>query len=285
MAETSIDIICDDGFVLKGSLFLPASETSQSKVLVINSATAVGQGLYRNYARFMADHGFPVITYDYRGIALSRPKKLRGFEASFTLWGEKDVSAVLDYVQNKFPDKSILVLGHSIGGTLMGMTPKNEMVSALLTIGAQTAYYKDWGKGKNKLYVLWHGVFPVVTQLFGYFPGKRLKLLEDIPKGVVQQWHMRKRHPNMIYQLNEAGISVYYNRFEGKLLTYHIQDDPIGTATALKRIHDEFVNADTSWKPLSPQDIGVSEIGHFGFFKRKFRDTLWKESLAWFENA
>lgn len=273
-----------DGFVLRARLFSP-EKNEKGKVLIINSATAVGQGLYENYVLFMAENGFHVLTYDYRGIAESRPKNLRGFYTSFTDWGEKDVNAVLEYVTTSFPSFSIFVLGHSIGGSLIGMTSKAYLIDKAITIGAQTAYYKDWGKGRLKLYFLWHFLFPTITNMIGYFPGKKLGLLEDVPKGVVQQWHARRRDPSMIKQLESNGIEVYFDQFNGRLLTLAISDDPIGTEPALKRIHDLFENAETNWETIRPADVGVIEIGHFGFFRRKFKATLWKKTLVWFKEA
>jgi predicted alpha/beta hydrolase len=31
----------------------------------------------------------------------------------------------------------------------------------------------------------------------------------------------------------------------------------------------------------SPEDIAVRAIGHFGFFKKRYKSTLWRESLDW----
>ncbi|PRX53766.1 alpha/beta fold hydrolase [Flagellimonas meridianipacifica] len=277
------EIQCEDGFVLKARLFSPEKD-KKGKILIINSATAVGQNLYANYAQFMAENGFHVLTYDYRGIAESRPKKLRGFYTSFTDWGEKDVSSVLVYAKENFPNFPINILGHSIGGTLIGMTPRSDLIDKAMTIGAQTAFYKDWGKGRLKLYFLWHLVFPLVTDLVGYFPGKKLGLLEDVPKGVVQQWHARRKNPSMIKQLESKGINTYFAKYKRDLLTLAISDDPIGTEPALKRIHVLFENAHRTWETVRPIDINEKEIGHFGFFRRKFKETLWTKTLIWFEN-
>jgi predicted alpha/beta hydrolase len=32
-------------------------------------------------------------------------------------------------------------------------------------------------------------------------------------------------------------------------------------------------------KRLSPKDIGVKHIGHFGFFRHRFADSLWQQHL------
>ncbi|SNZ01651.1 alpha/beta fold hydrolase [Flagellimonas pacifica] len=285
MTGKEIGVKCLDNFILSAIIYTPNEVNAKKKFLIINSATAVAQRLYRNYALFMAEKGFHVLTYDYRGIAASRPSKLRGFQASFTEWGEKDVSSVLHYVKLNYPDFSIGVLGHSIGGTLIGMTPYADHIATVINIGAQTAYYKDWKKDKLKLYFMWHLFFPAITRLVGYFPGKKLRLLEDIPKGVVEQWHARRKKPDMVKQYTGSGIDLYYSQFMGKLLTLAIADDPIGTKPALLRIHNLFQNADRTFETVHPKDIGANKIGHFGFFSRKFRDTLWEQTFQWFDEV
>ncbi len=49
--------------------------------VIINPATGVAARYYHYYARFLAEHGFDVLTYDYRGIGLSRPERLRAAAA------------------------------------------------------------------------------------------------------------------------------------------------------------------------------------------------------------
>jgi len=273
-----------DGYKIASKIYTPSLHNKR-KVLIINSATGVDKKLYHHYANFMATNGYTVVVYDYRGIAQSRPKKLRGFKTSFIDWGQKDFSGVLDFVKQKFPDYKIIVLGHSIGGTIIGMTKINTDISGIINIGAQTAYYKDWAKNKKiKIYILWHVFLPTITRLFGYFPGKKLGMLEDIPMGVIQQWHNRRKQENMKEQIENNGVAFYYSEFTGKLLTLGIEDDPIGTEIAIKRIHDLFVNSEKDMEIIRLNQLPTKQIGHFGFFSRKFKNNLWLKTLRWFDN-
>ncbi len=284
--ETSkmILIPIKDGYKLAGKLYTP-SDNNKNKVLIINSATGVNKKLYHHYANFMVTNGYSVVIYDYRGVADSRPKKLRGFKASFIDWGQKDFSGILDFVKQEFPDQKIVILGHSIGGTIIGMTQKIHEISGIINIGAQTAYYKDWPRNKRtKIYLLWHIFLPVMTRLFGYFPGKKLRMLEDIPKGVIEQWHNRRKQVNMMKQMEDNGVTFYYKEYTKKLLTLGIEDDPIGTEIAIKRIHDLFINSEKDLEIIRLNQVPTKQIGHFGFFSRKFKDNLWLKTLTWFDH-
>ena len=280
-----VNIKCDDDYVLKGDEIVLEGNNEPKGILIINSATGVSRKLYLNYALYMAEKGFVVFLYDYRGIGGSRPASLKGFEATFYCWGAKDLTAVLRYAMKKYRNCKLHVLGHSIGGTIVGMSNYCDSIFAMIHLGAQTAYHKDWKKDRFKLYFLWHVFFPFMTSIFGYFPGRILGLLEDLPKGVVQQWNLRRKHPEMVDQLKQEGRQVFYSKFSGRLLTLQISDDPIGTAVAVRRVHTLFINAKKNVKRINPGDIGHHKIGHFGFFSRKFKDTLWKDTADWFLTA
>ena len=282
-ARVSFKIHTDDGLALDACHYPAAEAANQNKNLIINSATAVDKKLYHHYAVYMAAQGYQTIIYDYRGIAVSRPKKLRGFEASFIDWGRHDFAAVLQHMQKQWPDNKNLVLGHSIGGTLIGMYGACQSIDGIITVGAQTAYYKDWAPSqRRKLYFLWHGFFPLITALVGYFPGKKLRMLEDVPKGVIRQWHARRKSPNFKQQLNDSGIELFYDRYSGPLLTLGVEDDPIGTEAAIHRLHVLFTQAEKKLQMINLDDAQTDAIGHFGFFSRKFEKTLWLKTLDWF---
>ncbi len=277
-----VEILCSDGFIIKGSIFTPNQGAELGKLVVINSATGVSKDFYANYATFLSTMGFLALTYDYRGVAASRPLRLKGFDASFTSWGQLDFEAVLNFANANYPNYKILVFGHSIGGTLIGFASNYELISGIVNIGAQTAYYKDWEKEGLKRYALWHILFPVITSIFGYFPGKTFNLLEDLPKGVIRQWNARKRTPDFIDQLNQNNIKSYYKDYKKQLLTLLIADDVIGTEKAIARVHNLFINAKKSLLLIKPADLDVAKIGHFGFFSRKFKTSLWQQSIGWF---
>ena len=268
-----------DGFLLSSNLYL--AELEKGKVVIINSATGVSKTLYHHYALFLQQQGYSVITYDYRGIAASRPEKLRGFKASFNDWGQLDFHGVVDYVTETFPHHKIIVLGHSIGGTLVGISENIQRLSGVLTIGAQPAFYKDWKPFTQqiKLYFLWHLLFPFLNEVVGYMPGKSLKLIEDIPYQAMKDWNQRRKSPNISQQFKAAGCDLFFDSYKEKLLTIGIADDPIGTTDGIRRIHDLFQSAEKEWLILNDE----REIGHFGFFSRKFEKTLWIKTLEWVE--
>ena len=263
-------------------------------VVIINCATAVLCRYYQRFAKYLHEQGFQVVIYDYRGIGLSRPPSMARLKAGWLEWGELDFEAVLNHVIDSFDGSPIYVVGHSVGGLLLGMAPSNHRIERVLTVGAQHAYWPDYLSGHRiKMLLQWHGLMPLVTRLMGYFPGKRLGWLEDVPAGVVRDWvatHDRfvdtYRHGKGSATLDEAALANLQSRYAAlscPMLAMSFTDDPYGTEPAIARLLSNYTGCDRTHLRLAPEEIGVAHIGHFAYFHSQFRDTLWPLAVQWFQ--
>jgi predicted alpha/beta hydrolase len=99
---TTFQIKTSDQVKIVVNHFVPAS--SNGRVVLINPATGIKQTFYFNYAEYLSELGYDVITYDFRGIGKSKTGSLRGFKASMVDWVAKDFSAVTQYILNHFSD-------------------------------------------------------------------------------------------------------------------------------------------------------------------------------------
>jgi predicted alpha/beta hydrolase len=93
----TISFVAADGYSLTGHLYLPPPGSTAGPVTIIGSATGVPQRFYGRFATYLAEHGRPTLTFDYRGIGLSAPEKLRGFPARFRDWGILDIPAAIAF--------------------------------------------------------------------------------------------------------------------------------------------------------------------------------------------
>src|SRR5438477_6895561 len=125
-ASTARDVAFDaeDGFRLAGTLFAPAGRAAgaaRGQAVVVNSAMGVPRRYYAPFARFLAASGFHVLTYDYRGIGESRRGPVGEVRARLSDWGEKDFVAALDWASREVGGTRALVVGHSVGGQIVGL--------------------------------------------------------------------------------------------------------------------------------------------------------------------
>jgi len=140
------------------------------------------------------------------------------------------------------------------------------------------------------MYILWHALMPSLTRVVGYFPGRRLHLLEDLPAGVALEWANRRR-PDFWWNkktMDGAADTTWkentLDRFQAiraPTLALRFTDDAFATEAATVRILSLYQNCPATQMVLGPSDAGGQKIGHFGFFRSRFRDTLWPRVLEW----
>jgi len=283
MEINHIKIPATDGFELASTVYQPDPADANHKVVLIAPAMAVKRSYYDKYARFLTAEGFAVVTFDCRGIGDSRPPSLKGFEATLRDWGEKDMVGLIEWITARYPSAKLLVVSHSVGGQLMGLVRNNHKVTALLAIAAQSGYWRLWDPPGRRYFmcVFWYVILPVLTSLFSYFPGRRIEMGEDVPAGVALQWATWGRNPNYIIDQHGQPIREHFRTFSVPLLAYSIEDDTDAPRRTVEGLLGVYSQAAIRHRHLSPEDLSVAAIGHFGFFREPFRSSLWTDTVHW----
>lgn len=266
-----------DGYVLSSRFFAPEGEARAAALIV--PAMGCSQGYYEALARWLAEQGYLAATFDYRGVGLSRNGSLRGFEADIFDWA-RDCGAVLAEVTRRAAGKPVYWVGHSLGGQIVPFVPGSERVAKVVTVATGSGYWRENSPPlRRKVWWLWFVVAPLALRLFGYYPGKRLRKVGDLPKGVMTQW--RRWCLNREYAVGAEGEAVRekYAAVRTPIVSLSFVDDELMSARNIESLHGFYVNAPRTMKRIAPEDIGVRRIGHFGFFRSRFRDSLWSGHL------
>ena len=153
-----------------------------------------------------------------------------------------------------------------------------------VAVGAQYAYWPDYGPDKALMWLRWHLLMPALTALLGYFPARRLGWHEDLPAGAAYEWAFRPATLEAAYRhLRRHGDDplAHFAAMRGDLLAVSLSDDPFGTPAAIERLLGYYLNSRRHHLPLNPADVGVPGIGHFAWFHERFREKLWSLSLIW----
>lgn len=269
-----IDILTEDHYSLAAHLFEP--QISNQKVLLINSATGVKQQIYFSVAQFFADHGFTVITYDYRGIGLSKPHKMRGFEASMRVWGTTDYKALTDYIKSNFEDYKKYCLGHSVGALILGMNPDSEIFEEFIFVGTQNAFVGNLRlKTKIEAYLGFGIVQPLFTVLLGYFPASWFGLGESLPSGSAFDWRILILNKKSTNNLLEKSAD-FSKKLRQKVLVIWAEDDAWLTEKGVKSLlENTYATLRPTYRHIYTSESEKGEIGHVNFF-RSYNRKLWK---------
>ena len=237
----------------------------------------VRQDFYAAFAQWLAGQGWRVTTFDYRGIGRSMPASgsLRGFRADLFDWAA-DYATVIDQAHAALPGRPLYLLGHSLGAQLPGLLPNKDKVSGLLGVAAGSGYWRENAPRVRRVApLLWFVLAPVTTALFGYFPGKRLRIVGDLPAGVVLQWRRWCLHPR--YSVGAGGEPVrrQYAGARFPVCALSIDDDEMLSLSAIRSLMALYENAPSEVERIAPRAFGVRRIGHFGAFRREREADLW----------
>jgi predicted alpha/beta hydrolase len=268
----------DSALVLR--VFTPAERPRA--VVVVPSAMGVVQNFYRRFAEWLAAQGFMAITFDYRGVGLSAPACLRGYDMNLSRWGSEDCAAVVDFATAQLPGAPLHWVGHSLGGQLLGLIPNRDQITRVITVATGSGYWREnsWPT-RRMVWWLWYVMAPLALNAAGYFPGKRLRKVGDLPHGVMAQW--RKWCLSREYMVSAEGEAVRaaYASIRTPMLSLSFTDDEMMSERSTRSLHQLYTSAPVEFRRIAPPQIGAQRIGHFGFFRQQFEHSLWPLVPRW----
>ena len=127
----------------------------------------------------------------------------------------------------------------------------------------------------------WFVLVPLATRLFGYFPGRRLKKIGDLPAGVMLQWRRWCLNPSYSVGAEGEPARQAYARARFPVLALSITDDELMTLEGTHSLVAMYENAPRQVERIAPQELAVRRIGHFGPFRSEHEDKLWPRMVSW----
>lgn len=279
--EAALPITAADGAQLAATLYLP--DGAPRGRMLIQSAACTPRRYYRRFARWMAQRGWAVMTFDYRGIGDSAHTSPARHTDGLSAWGLLDAPAAWAALKARVDAPRAVIVGHSVGGQIAGLTDAALEPDAWVMVASQSGYWRLWeGADRLKMWALWHVVIPATRATIGYLPGALVG--EPMPGAVASEWAGWGRRPEYILstpltdararQQRLAAIPRQVWSFEDDWIAPRAAVDALaswpGDATLLERRH---------W---TPGQHGLSRVGHFGFF-REGCEVLWEELEAFID--
>jgi predicted alpha/beta hydrolase len=240
----------------------------------------VAQKFYARLAQWLAAQGCLAATFDFLGIGESRPADLRALRVDITAWAQVDCEAMIAALGEAAPGVPLVWLGHSLGGQIVGMVPSRARIAKVITVASGSGYWLENALALRwRVWWIWFVAVPIATRLCGYFPGRRLRKIGDLPRGVIEQWRRWCLDPEYAVGAEGEAVRAQFASLRTPLTSLSFADDEYMSATNTRRLHECYGATPRTMKRIAPRDIGVGRIGHFGFFKERFQESLWREHL------
>lgn len=250
-------------------------------VAVIAPGMAIRQAFYADFAAWLATQGFIVWTFDYRGMAESAKGSMRRCQIDVSGWVERDYDAVVRHAVTDGSGLPLYVIGHSLGGQVAPTLPSVSSIAGLVNIAVASGSVRhNQPRQRAGARLLWHVLVPLLCPLFGYFPGKRLGIVGNLPNGVMRQWRRWCLSPDYMLS-SEPGAREAYARATYPVMALMFQDDELLLPEGSGLIHGAYKSTRVDYRELHPRQFGLKRIGHFGFFRSEHKAALWPLVSDW----
>lgn len=279
-----INFETQDGQCLHG-FFYPCENPSGT--VLVASALGVPQQFYKHYGHFLAKNGYQCVTFDYRGTGLS---VFEGDLANIKLsdWGSLDLTAAINtahqLAQGNQPNgDNLLLVGHSIGGQVLGLAQNASLLKAAIFVASSAPYWRRWPHPR-KLYIgfVCGVMLPILSFARKVYPARAVGLSSmDLPASCARDWGKWMRDKDYLFGAKFNLPLKGYKEFDKPILSLSFDDDDFAPKVNVDYLLNFYEEAKIENEFISHQSLGLGAIDHMGFFKQKFRNSLWSKSLDW----
>lgn len=271
-----VRFITDDGFELGGTLFEgPGSGPS----VLISSATAVPKELYANFAVAIVRAGArAALIYDYRGTGASPVPN--GWKPAIRMrdWGLLDMPAAVAALDRLAPGSEMVGVGQSFAGQGLGICGVANRFTRHALVATLSGYFANLDDRKAKWLMRAIGV-PVAS--ISSMTPRWLGVGEPIPGTVFREWARWCGMRNYFFDDASLPETSRFADVRIPLLSIGLTDDRWGTRRAVESLMNHYTAAKVEKHWIGPGDVGGQPIGHLGFFRSRFADTLWPPLTRW----
>lgn len=238
--------------------------------LIINNGARVLQNKYNEFAKYISENNINVITYNYSDTDVPK-NKLKTSKTSIQQWASFDMKNIINSILDINNNAKIFVLGHSLGGQIIGLTENCKKLDGVILIAAQTGYWRFWSFPLNIVNCLtWYLYVPLLLKTYGFFPKGKGKSLSHMPKRAATDWMKWCRSPNYLFD-NISLSEQYYNTIRCPLLSISFGDDIYATKQAVDWLTSKYKNVKLSRIHYVSKDF---KYGHSSAFEPSNFSTI-----------
>lgn len=234
--------------------------------------------------------GHIAASVDLRGVGLSSVRASRSIDFGYRHLVEVDLPAVLNRLGDLFPDKKIVLMGHSLGGQMatLYLTQTLKNIHGLVLVASCSVYYRGWPMPRRWLLLFFTQIAALIARVVGYFPGRKLGFGGLEARTVMSDWAYNARTGK--YRLNGSNIDYQASQKHSlelakfPVLNITFADDKFAPSTASEYLLSKLNSSNVSRRLINGEDLGLASADHFNWLKKPYlvSDTvnLWVKMLT-----
>jgi predicted alpha/beta hydrolase len=102
-----------------------------------------------------------------------------------------------------------------------------------------------------------------------------------VPTSAVRQWAEWMGRPDYMFD-SRSGLELSgFSKLTQPLLAFGFSDDDLAPQANIEHLLTHFPHAKITREWIDPKNLGQGPVRHAGFFKTRFRETLWQRTADW----
>lgn len=278
---TRTDTLLDTGTGVSLAATWHEPRDSVRGVAVVAPGVAVPARVMTGLADALAAAGWAALRFDFPGVGDS-PDRPQDVPGAMVEWATRDLDTALATARERAADAPVVLVGHSAGAWLLGLSERTADVDAVLAIASMSGAWRGlkrsaWPQLLPALYV----AIPVLTRVTGRLPGWA-GLGVDAPGPALRQWAAWCRRPRFF--LDDPSVTSHLSEITAPVRVVLAADDPWATLTSAKAVWERTAGP-SEYVVVDPADHGGEPIGHVGLLRRRFADSVWADGIRWVAEA
>lgn len=220
---------------------------------------------YLPLAEALAERGIAMVIHEWRGIGSSNQRAGRR-----TNWGYRellleDLPCAMDEVRAQWPQASLYLAGHSLGGQLAALYAALHPTrhAGLVLVASGAPYWRCYPQ--HVLIALGCMLAPVVAGLVGYLPGRRIGFAGNEARRLTADWARTARTGRYATADLAENLEGCLALLQLPVLALRLRDDWLAPAASLAWLLGKMPRAPKSLTVLTPDDISGQAADHFGW--------------------
>jgi predicted alpha/beta hydrolase len=238
-------------------------------VLICFPAMGVNASYYAPFAAALAEQGLTVVTADLRGHGLSTLRADWKTDFGYREIVSYDFPAVVEAVKGRYKDRDIFLLGHSLGGQLSMLFAgtKPDGIRGLILIAASSPYFRGWPFPKSIGLLVYEQFMYGVSLIVGHLPGQALRFAGREARTLIRDWSRQGLTGKYRPLGDDRDFEDLMSKLTLPVLSISFSDDTYGPEKSVLHLLNKMNQAEISHNLLTPADLAVKKIGHFGWVK------------------
>jgi predicted alpha/beta hydrolase len=239
---------------------------------------------YLPMAEALAARGIAMVIHEWRGIGSSDRRASRRSNWGYRELLLDDLPPAMAAVQARWPRKTRLIGGHSLGGQIAALYaalhPGQDAGMVLVASGAP--YWRAYPRG---LLIKLGGLLaPLAAHLRGYLPGRRIGFAGNEARGLTGDWARSARHGRYSATGMPQNLDERLAALRLPIFALRLRDDWLAPKASLDWLLGKMPQSPNLVGVLAPDDLHGQPADHFSWMKTPApvvqRLADWMDSLS-----